>query len=77
MPRYDMSMVEEELNMYQVYGDYYSSNKTLLQEFETSRDAYRWVAGYIHWGDFGGWSLISICENDTVLESFEDEGDVG
>ena len=45
--------------MFGIYGDYATTNETLLAEFDLLSDAIRWVDGYIEDG-FGGYNRIEV-----------------
>ena len=45
--------------MFGIYGDYATTDETLLAEFDLLSDAIRWVDGYIQDG-FGGYNRIEV-----------------
>ena len=47
---------------YQVFGDYGYTSECLLEEFETYSEAERFVDGYVHRGDTGGYETIEVIE---------------
>ena len=59
-----MSMVDEELTMYQIYGDYGLSTQNLLEESQWLQVAREWLNRYVRWGDFGGYENIYIVDQN-------------
>jgi len=54
--------------MFEIYGDYATTDETLLAEFDYVTEAIRWVNEYTRWGDFGGYDRIEVI-------SFADDGE--
>jgi hypothetical protein len=47
---------------YTVYGDYALVSECLLEEFDTYKEAERFVDGYVAQGDTGGYETIEVIE---------------
>ena len=47
---------------YQVYGDYALVSECLLEEFDTYKEAERFVDGYVAQGDLGGYETVEVIE---------------
>jgi hypothetical protein len=45
---------------FEIYGDYALNSECLLEEFDTYAEAERFVDGYVHRGDCGGYETIEI-----------------
>lgn len=45
---------------FQIFGDYGYTSETLLEEFDTLREAKRWVDGYARNGYFGGYEAVEV-----------------
>ena len=45
---------------YEVYGDYGYASECLLEQFDTYAEAERFVDGYAHRGDTGGYETIEV-----------------
>jgi hypothetical protein len=68
---------------FKIYGDYGYVSETLLEEFDSERDAVRWAQDYVDGGDFGGYVRIEVAyfapngEYVTVVgydaEDYEDD----
>lgn len=59
-----MSMVDEELKMYKIYGDYGLATENLLEDFDWLQVAREWLNNYVRWGDFGGYENIYIVDQN-------------
>ena len=47
---------------YEIYGDYATTNETLLEQFDSLDEAAAWADCYVRDGDFGGYGRIEVIE---------------
>lgn len=58
------------VNRVEVWGD----GAVMLEDcFYTQSEAVRWIEGYICWGDWGGYSRLSVLEDGETVHVVERE----